>query len=718
MESACFLALPVGFTNTLGQRKDLAAHRFALGFGGVNLGDAGEQQLVDVVHGIGDSGVRADQRAFHAAGAQIRVEERHGTAEEALVLGTSATSRHEEAGTRHHRRFADGAFLERGGDDVAEVFTVKEARAGRGTTGLTQRGRQRDVAQGNRGGFGVDLGKGGTGVVDADGRFDPFADHLHVAFDHGTALGAEFLFDLLAHLVADVLARSPGSDLRHVTGHGTDEGDAHHARGEFRRRCVAFGDGKGVDDEEVDLLLTNGLARLGWQPGPHFFRRIRGLQDEGAAFGEAAQRVGVAEHPVVGRNDDFDVFEFGVGDLDRFRTQGDVEVGRCAALFRTVFRGRLGVHVQHTGQNVGQELAGGDGAVAADRVEAHTEGRIRQEARIGFGFQRHGDGFRVGFLHALLQFGDARGRVLREELRAEVDERCTLAAFHVLEGGNEVAWLQVMTAEAENGGGQTRHGLDRRDAVVAFLIGVFARLEQGLRDKGGEFRLLGTLEHGDALLVGQRSDEFGFGEGLQEFHRDHADLLALAAQVGDDGFDVIGDRADTDHDVIGVVAHIGVHRRVVAASQGRVFVHRLTHQRGNGAGKVGAVVGGTGLEVGLVLHRAGEAGVVHVDQRRDELARAFFESVEPLAFPLALQGFGQPAEGLGDERAVVVLFDLGGVAVEEFFQGGEIGRGKFAFMAGEVLLQLEDTTLGTKQNFLGQSRCLDTTCRVAKVFTQ
>ncbi len=48
------------------------------------------QQLVDVVHRIRDRGVRADQRAFHAAGAEVGDEVRNLAAEQALVLPRAA----------------------------------------------------------------------------------------------------------------------------------------------------------------------------------------------------------------------------------------------------------------------------------------------------------------------------------------------------------------------------------------------------------------------------------------------------------------------------------------------------------------------------------------------------------------------------------------------------------------------------------------------------
>ena len=131
------------------------------------------------------------------------------------------------------------------------------------------------------------------------------------------------------------------SDLLHVRGDRADEGDAHHARSQFRRRGMFLGNGKGVDDEEVDLLLADGLSRLQRQLLPDFFRRGARLQDESAAGCQAAQWVGVAESTVVGRDDDFNVFQLGVGDLDCLGAERDVEVGRCAALFGAVFRCRL-----------------------------------------------------------------------------------------------------------------------------------------------------------------------------------------------------------------------------------------------------------------------------------------------------------------------------------------------------------------------------------------
>ena len=181
-------------------------------------------------------------------------------------------------------------------------------------------------------------------------------------------------------------------------------------------------------DEELDLPLADGLARLLRQFAPHLERLQVRLQDEGAALDEPAQRIGVAEHLVVRRDDDLDVLELGVGDQHRLRAQRDVVVGRRAALLRAVFRRRLGMQVERAGENVGEQLAGGDGAVAADRMEADAERRLRQQRRVRLGLERHEFGFGIGRLQLRLQLRELRRRVLREELRAEIDERRVAAS--------------------------------------------------------------------------------------------------------------------------------------------------------------------------------------------------------------------------------------------------------------------------------------------------
>ena len=203
-----------------------------------------------------------------------------------------------------------------------------------------------------------------------------------------------------------VLGRALGHPVD-VTDDRADEGDAHHAQLELGGRRVLLGDAERVDDEEADPLVPDGLAGVLRQLAPHLLRREVGLQDERATLDQALERVGVDERLVVGRHDDLDVLELGVGEQHRLGAQRDVVVGGCAALLRAVLGGRLGVHAEDAGQDVGEQLAGGDGAVPADRVEADPHRRGRQEHRVGLGLQRHQLGLRVGRAQPRLDLREA-----------------------------------------------------------------------------------------------------------------------------------------------------------------------------------------------------------------------------------------------------------------------------------------------------------------------
>ena len=237
--------------------------------------------------------------------------------------------------------------------------------------------------------------------------------------------------------------------------------------------------GEAVEDEELDLLRAQRAARLLGQLLPHLERRQARLQHERAAVDQPAQRVGVPEDLVVGRDHDLDVLELGVGELDRLGTQRDVVVGRRAALLGPVLGRRLRVHAEHAGQDVRDQLAGGDRAVAADRVEPHAERFRRQQHRVGLGLERHQFRLGIGRLQACLQRRELRRRVLREELAAEVDERCVVR-LHVPERCDHVPRLQVVRAQAEDRRGHLRQAVQRRDAVVADAVRVLDALEQRL----------------------------------------------------------------------------------------------------------------------------------------------------------------------------------------------------------------------------------------------
>ena len=134
---------------------------------------------------------------------KIRVEHRDGAPEQALVLRTGGSGRHEHAAAGQYRRLGDGPFAERPGDHVVEIRAVEQPAAGGRTRRLAHRRRQRNVVQRDRRRLGVDLGESLGVVIDAAGSFDALADDFHVAIDDCLALAAELLGDLLADLLQD-----------------------------------------------------------------------------------------------------------------------------------------------------------------------------------------------------------------------------------------------------------------------------------------------------------------------------------------------------------------------------------------------------------------------------------------------------------------------------------------------------------------------------------
>ena len=133
---------------------------------------------------------------------------------------------------------------------------------------------------------------------------------------------------------------------------------------------------------------------------------------------------------------------------------------------------------------------------------------------------------------------------------------------------------------------------------------------------------------------------------------------------------------------------------------------------------MGPVVDRAGLEVRLVLHRSGQAGVVDVDEGGHELAGALLPRVDPLPPPGAVQLLGDPGEGGADERTVVVRLDLVGVRREEGPQVGDVALGDVAGVAGEEAAELEEAALGAEEHLLRDGGAGDPPGRVAEVLAQ
>ncbi len=272
------------------------------------------------------------------------------------------------------------------------------------------------------------------------------------------------------------------------------------------------------------------------------------------------------------------------------------------------------MEAQNARQDVGEQLAGGNGAVAADGVETDPEGPGWQQARVVPGRQGHEFGFRVGGPQFVLDGADTRCRVVGEEPGTQIEEGDVERALHILEGGDQVPWLQIVAPQAEDAGTYPREVGDGRNALVADQAAVLAGLEQGLHHQVRQGRLVGAFEHGHGLFPRQRRDQFLLREGLQQFDGDHAHRFPLGAQIGGHGLRVVGHGAETDDDVLGVFEPIAHHGRVDAPGQDPVFGHRLGDEFRHFALEMGVMVHRSGLEVRLVLDPAGQPGGMHVHQ--------------------------------------------------------------------------------------------------------
>ena len=425
------------------------------------------------------------------------------------------------------------------------------------------------------------------------------------------------------------------------------------------------------------------------------------------------------EDLVVGRQHDLDVFKFGIGHQHRLGAQGDIEIRRRPGLLGAVLRRRLRVHAQRPGEDVGHQLAGGDRPVAAHRVEPDPERLIGQQVRILARRQRHESRLGIGGRHLALKFGEATGRPFGEEGRSEVDQWGRVVAGHVLGRGDQVARLQVMATETEDGAGQRGDLRDRPDAGEASGAGRIRRtLEQRGGDQLGQRHLIGTLQDGDGLFAGQCVDQFGLGEGLQQLHRDQADLEPLPTKVGQHGADVLAHRAEGHEDVVRVGHVVAVDRGVAASGQLAVLDHGLPSQPGHLGIEVGAVVDRPGLEVGLVLDRSGQSRVVRVDQRRHQLPGALAPGAQPLTAPLRTEIDRDERLGLLDQGTGVIGLHLIGVLGEPAADVVELGEPELGGVPGDPAVQLPDASLGAVHHLLSDGRAVDASGRIAQVLAQ
>ena len=323
---------PVSLANGFSQGKDLPRHLCPVLFGDIQFADGRQQQIVDIMNGVGNGSIRADNRALHAAGTQVGGILRHIEPEQALVLPGGARYWYEQAATGHHRGFADAAILDAIGQSFVVIGVVEQAVCHRTAGGPGHGGRDFDAGSAVHGHELFSLLVFPGTVINPDRGLQSFSHHSHVAVDHRCTLGTELFCHLLLDLFQNGIFRSVCSNPIHMSANRTDEGDAHHADFQIRYGGMLFGNAEGIHDIKLDSLFPYGLARKGRQFPPHFEGRVMGLHDQCAILDESTQWIGVAEHFMVGGDDDLDVLQFRISDLDGFWTEGDIEVGRGTAL--------------------------------------------------------------------------------------------------------------------------------------------------------------------------------------------------------------------------------------------------------------------------------------------------------------------------------------------------------------------------------------------------
>ena len=554
--------------------------------------------------------------------------------------------------------------LHRGAGDLCgghgDAAATGRAATGRGREMVFADGREQRVA--HRGAVGI----GGGAVRDFDDAGPALVHDGHVRRDDGVAEAAEF-FDVL--FVDDALelrlGDAEGLEERGDAEEGAEEGIPLHAELELGLVRGFAGDVEAGQNEDADLVFLDEAAVFRGDALPGDLGRVARFPDEGAAFFQAVEGIGVGEGFRVAAEDDVDVVELAVH-LDALGGDGEVVIGGRALFLGAVFR--VGHHVdlfhEFAGGVVGGIRFGNELAeVADDGAEVFARG---DHAPAADGVEADGNGF----------VGEEGGRVFADDgvgvVGAEDEERLAVGGgaavfagggaggeFVGAEGmlGAEIAGADAVTAaeEARRLGG--REG-GQRGAEAKF--GGFGRFAEGAADFASEgivagHALVGALEDDDVFLAAEGCDDGGFGEGADDVDVDGADLgVALFAEVVAGGLDVVGGAAEGDEDGVGVGGFVVREEAVGAAGEaGELGVGRGEHRKD---GLVEIIPAGDDAVhvVFLVLDGPEEDRVLEVHHLRDAAA--------PGAEEFALGGRG----------AIDLVVDGAEEFAEEGGLGGEI----------------------------------------------
>ncbi len=323
-------------------------------------------------------------------------------------------------------------------------------------------------------------------------------------------------------------------------------------------------------------------------------------------------------------------------DLDGFRRGGEIIGGGLSFFLRAVFGIGLDIVAQQFVEGHGQVFAGGDRAPAANGVHAHGDRAFGQQVGVFTALDLQFVDFRIAFADLLEVDFLFRGRAFfAHKVDGQVEEFAVRAVGqHVLEGADHVAGLQVAAAHAETTGvehgGVAEFGVGGQQRVGQIAFAAGHAVFQALADGGADFThqrqvfgqgLIGAFEHANPFAAFEnRADEVA-GEGAVHGHVDHADFQAAGgAQIIDNRFGGAHERTHAEDQVFGVVGFVAHDAGVFAAGQFGEFGHALVGEVADVFEEIGTLRG-DGLHVGvLVLHAAGDDGVVHVPEQRHAAA--------------------------------------------------------------------------------------------------
>ena len=463
---------------------------------------------------------------------------------------------------------------------------------------------------------------------------------------------------------------------------GSEERRSLHPVAQVGIGCLFGRDLECVEREDLDVFLPDRVTCLEGEALPELGRLLVALNDEHTTVGESRQRIGVTEDVRVWRQHHVDITQLAV-EPDRIVSESRVERGRLALFLRSVFRVCLDVEPEQIERCEGEILAHRDRTPSTDGVNPEREGAFGHQVEITGALERELGELRVGIEELLLPDLELRkSRVPADEVDAEIELTALLSVGkHVLDGGDDVARLQITASESEAPGVEVGDLLrdqsaDRRVrewlavAAVVLLRETESRLLligepdpailDGLRHRCADLpeqreidgqRLVGSLEDDDALSPRQHGgDEVG-REGTEHREIEDADLEpALLAQVIDDRLGVVDDRALTCDDPLGVVQPVSHRPCVMPTRQLLELSHRLIGESWQMIEVEGSLRGDSLRVAVLVLDDTEHRRIVDVEHLRNAAARVAED--ELLRRRRRLDHVGRISEILPDEVAL------------------------------------------------------------------